>query len=837
MQSLRPPKLDDRSFDDLRRELVRRIPVHAPAWTDHNPGDPGIALLEVFAWLAENLLHRLNRVPERSELHFLNLLNVPLNPARPARAMVRLEIASKDRPEPQLLPAGATAERALASAGKVQFQVLGEVEVLPVEALVAVKARAAEEDGRTILGLDEVVQALEENLGKTIVQQGDPRAAALKSGDAAGDKEDDGGEEAASVAKYTTRVLEPPRDGVPPAPTALAGAVDHALWIALLVPKGLKKTPQEIREATAGKVLSVGALLDATLCGPADVARCPDPGTAETAMPLVWQIASGRFTGPEKRLDQVRYERLAVEEDGTAGLSRSGVSRLRLPLAASGFGTWRFEPPPGGKQPPPSEEVVDPALEGAGDLPPLLDDAALAGRVVTWIRCFRPAPAQPAALASGKGKGDGSCAEGGEADGGTTASPARLPQPVVRWVDVNLVEVEQAVTAAPEILGNGVGRAGQALRLANTPVLAGSLFLEVREPVGWVRWTEVDSLAASAPDDPHFVLDAASGEVRFGDGIRGRMPRPGETIRARTYRYGGGVVGNVPAGAINRLHPPKDVAELRVTNPLPAAGGVDGETVEEAKARIPLVLRHRGRAVAADDFRELALETPGANLGRVEVLPRHKPEERVDGVPGVVTLVVLPAYDPLHPDEPVPDREALRKVCAYLEPRRLVTTELYVTAPEYVPVWISVAFEVEEGYGKQTVRRWVELAVRQYLAPLPPYGPAGQGWPFGRVVSAPDVEAAVLRVEGVRLVHSVLLEGPLAPQEEDGEEDGAAAAGNPLALRSWQLPVVRNVQLNTESATPDPIARDGDPARPDGGGGSGGGGSLPVPVPVIEEVC
>ena len=76
MASFRSPKLDDRSYDDLRRELVRRIPVHSAEWTDHNASDPGIALLEVFAWLGENLLHRMNRVPDKAQLEFLRLLDV-----------------------------------------------------------------------------------------------------------------------------------------------------------------------------------------------------------------------------------------------------------------------------------------------------------------------------------------------------------------------------------------------------------------------------------------------------------------------------------------------------------------------------------------------------------------------------------------------------------------------------------------------------------------------------------------------------------------------------------------------------------------------------------------
>lgn len=754
MESFRSPKLDDRTWDDLRRELVRRIPVHSEAWTDHNPSDPGIALLEVFAWLGENLLYRLNRVPDKSLLEFLNLLDVPPRPARSARTLVQLALG-KGVDAPQLLPEGPTAEKTIAVAGKVEWEVRGEIEVLPVEAQAAVKAPLEGVDPAKLIGKEEVEQALEDHLGAK-----------------------------APVSLYTTAWIEPPEGGVAKASVPVGRAVDQTLWIALLVPQALAKdhSAAQIRKLIEGRVLSVGVFLDSALAGPDDVERCPDPGSPGTALPVIWQIATGKFTGSAPSIERLRYERLAVEHDGTAGLSRTGVFRLRLPGDASAFGTW-------------SLAGLDEALEGAGDLPPLVEDSALAARIVTWIRAFRPKPAG--------------------------AGATELPQPVVTWVGVNVVPVEQAVTAPPELLGNGTGRPAQSLRLAHAPVLAETAYIEVREPSGWVAWQRVEHFGASEPGDPHYVLDPVAGEVRFGDGIRGRMPRAGEVIRARSYRHGGGAVGNVPAGAIAKVRPPKGVLALAVHNPFAAEGGVDAETVEAARRRVPQVLRHNDRAVAAEDFRDLAMETPGAGLGRVEVLPRHQPHGRVDGVPGVVTLVVVPSYDPRHPDEPVPDRETLRRVCAFLEPRRLVTTELYVTPPEYVPVWISAAFEVDEGYGPATVRRWVELAIRQALAPLPPYGPAGQGWPFGRVVSEADVEAAILRVEGVRLVHGVLVEGEAAA-------DGTIPSGK-IDLRSWQLPVVRGVQVATEGTAPDPIDRDGDSERP--------AGETPLPVPVVEEVC
>ena len=76
------PILDDRSFAQLSTELKARIPVYSPEWTDHNASDPGITLLELFAFQAEGLLYRLNQVPEATYLEFLRLLQIPLRPAQ-----------------------------------------------------------------------------------------------------------------------------------------------------------------------------------------------------------------------------------------------------------------------------------------------------------------------------------------------------------------------------------------------------------------------------------------------------------------------------------------------------------------------------------------------------------------------------------------------------------------------------------------------------------------------------------------------------------------------------------------------------------------------------------
>src|SRR3954447_22656662 len=112
------PILDDRSYQQLRDELVRRIPVYAPEWTDHEASDPGVTLIELFAFLGENLLFRFNQIPASTKLQFLRLLDVPLRPAAPATGLAAFTTE---------LPAGVLVEqRRVVRAGNIPFETTGE---------------------------------------------------------------------------------------------------------------------------------------------------------------------------------------------------------------------------------------------------------------------------------------------------------------------------------------------------------------------------------------------------------------------------------------------------------------------------------------------------------------------------------------------------------------------------------------------------------------------------------------------------------------------------------------------------------------------------------------
>ena len=87
-----PPKLDDREFQDIVDEAISLIPRYAPDWTNHNPSDPGITLIELAAWMTDLILYRLNRVPEKNYIAFLNLLGIKLKPPRAAKALLQFAL-------------------------------------------------------------------------------------------------------------------------------------------------------------------------------------------------------------------------------------------------------------------------------------------------------------------------------------------------------------------------------------------------------------------------------------------------------------------------------------------------------------------------------------------------------------------------------------------------------------------------------------------------------------------------------------------------------------------------------------------------------------------------
>jgi hypothetical protein len=715
---LQLPVLDNRNFEQLLAEAKRRIPVYTPEWTNFEiDSDPGITIVQLFAFLTESLLYRADRIPERNRLKFLQLLGIPLQQAAPARGLVRVR-NERGPVAPLPLEAGV-----VVSAGQVNFLTLDPVNVLPVEAVAYSKRRISGGDPRY------------EEFSKKYQAIKEAKLAALELEDE--DDDDDnapGADETAAEAAeaavqldfYESAQMREPSPGEPDPVLDLSTdeTTDHAVYLALLAPRNV--TPEAAREALANQTLSVGvvpALTDANV-PPLLPVRL---GARRLPLPsLVYEIPDPSSAG-------TRYARLRVAQEPDV-LSEVGVVQLELP-GKDKLRTWDFP---------------EPLQEGTGDYPPRVEDDEVRARLVTWLRVRLP-PSQPAAQTVAAPAPTSEPASSTQVNQGAAVS-ARLT-----WLGVNAARVRQAIPVLNELLGTADGEPDQTAALANTPVIEDSVLLEVQDIDGaWRLWLQTDDLLAAGETDEVFTVNYESGQVRFGDGHRGERPPAGSRIRA-SYQHGGGTQGNVAVGAVKTSPDVRLQGGFKIDNPIATWGGDTGETVEEGERNIPLYLRHRDRLVTAQDFKDITRRTPGVDVGRVEVLPLYNPDKQLENLAGVVTLLVVPSTDTVRPLWPLPNRLFLKTVCDYLDERRLVTTELYVRGPEYVSVALSVGLEVRAGYFRDQVIQSVRERLQEYLSSLPPGGPDGEGWPLNKLLLKKDLEAVVTRVGGVEFVNSMEL--------------------------------------------------------------------------------
>ncbi len=544
-------------------------------------------------------------------------------------------------------------------------------------------------------------------------------------------------------------------------------SVDGSVWVAWLAPEDAATLPAAWQRGSRIR-LGWWPAADASAADDGGDAltraqACPGLGTARAVRTLEWRVLAHELSG-----GRADWRPVAVRADDTDGGTRAGVIELELPAD------------PDDLRPP----LVPEGLDGTEDFPPPLPPAQ-AARVRLWLRCF----ATP-----------------------TSGTPRQLP--AVQRVAANAAWALQALPQGAEYLGRGDGQPQQRFRLGAQPVLADAVAhpvtVEVEEAGAWKAWQQVDTLDLSGADDRHFRVDGASGELQFGR----RGPQLGERVRILGYRIGGGAAGNVGAGSLTRC----DDGQVTVTNPAPARGGRDVEPLDDALARIPAEITRRDRAVTADDFRALAEATPGAEIARAEVLPLFDPRTRAFDRAGTVSVIVWPQADAELSRAPLPDATQRAAVCAYLDARRLVGTELFVLAPSYRRIAVSCSVAVEPGFGPEAARSLAAQILQRYLSPLPPYGPLGRGWPLGRAVRDRELIAAVLQIDGIEYVQRLRLAE---------QRDGSWTERETVTLQPWEVVELTAVQV-VEASQPLPAPQD--PVAPPPSGPV-------VPVPVIRDLC
>jgi predicted phage baseplate assembly protein len=123
------PNLDDRRFQDLVDDAKRLVQQRCPEWTDHNVSDPGVTMIELFAWMTDQLVYRLNRVPDRNYIKFLELIGVSLYPPTAARTAVTLWLSG---PQPDLVTIAAGTQVATLRTDTSEAIAFTTVEDLPI---------------------------------------------------------------------------------------------------------------------------------------------------------------------------------------------------------------------------------------------------------------------------------------------------------------------------------------------------------------------------------------------------------------------------------------------------------------------------------------------------------------------------------------------------------------------------------------------------------------------------------------------------------------------------------------------------------------------------------
>jgi predicted phage baseplate assembly protein len=332
------------------------------------------------------------------------------------------------------------------------------------------------------------------------------------------------------------------------------------------------------------------------------------------------------------------------------------------------------------------------------------------------------------------------------------------------------VEAMHADVVRDEVLGRSLGVPGQRFRLERTPVVAGHEphVLEVGEPGSAEEWEEVSSFSDSDFESRHFRLDPVSGEVVLGQAVRepspdgvpnggvrqyGAVPPKGALLRLRSYETGGGPRGNVAQGVLSVLRSPIPYV-ASVENRHPAAGGVDGEDIENAKIRGPIVLRTGDRAVTAEDYEQIA-RAAAPELGRVACVPAQGEDEET----GLRVLVVPQGAggdQELRFEELIPREEQVEKIARELDARRVVGVRIVVEPPSYQGITIAARVRARPEADTDRLRKDALAALYRYFDPLVG-GPGGDGWEFGRAVLAAEAYPLLQTLPGTELVEEVRL--------------------------------------------------------------------------------
>jgi hypothetical protein len=548
-------------------------------------------------------------------------------------------------------------------------------------------------------------------------------------------------------------------------PLPARGPDDSPLRLALTFSSG-RSGPEERARLLAEQIAQAEArrrpLPPAPPCAvPAEAAASPDAAPAQFALTngglthhgvrLAWEIyAAGTWQSLDAALGHLRDDTRALTLDGTVELwppvatspfpdgPAAGLHCLRVRLLSGAYDT-----------PPMLARVVPNAVEVEQAVP----------LIASWIVAADAAVQGSPPDGSGPARLAFSVNDAGQIDALNFTSSERADDAEVLTYRAPDGEQPGLLVADLTPLGTGSGRPHQRVTLPRPPIQDGSCAVYPLPPPATdpqpsvpLAWYVRSDFAASPADARHVTLDAVRGEIRFGDGLHGRVAPAGTPLlaRARTTNVAAGRIdrlapslrnwllldallppsdriGAQPVSALGAADPSRAWAalgadgfqsvsqQLAWSNPEPASGGADAERTEQAAARAIERLRTPSRAITAADIESLALQTPGTAIARVRALPRQHPSFPGRAAPGVVTVIVVPDQ---RGARPTPGPGLLGAVRQYLDARRIIGTRLEIVGPRYLEVRVIATVRSRAGTLPQRVQRDVLDALSAFMHPL-----------------------------------------------------------------------------------------------------------------------
>ena len=733
------PNLNDKPFEQIFEEARGLIPSTAPDWTDHNVHDPGITFIELFAWLAEIEHYRLNRTSAESYARFFSLMGIAPFGAQPAQVTISFKFSGLG--EGILVPAN-TRISAIGNES-APFETLQDLYLTP----------ARLEKVITKTGDQETVQTTAEKteVGHYAIFGSSPAVGDSLQLEFSGWFEEPQG--------HLTIVLF--ENDLPPRVPFTAGA------------KGFEPSANvRWQYRTNAGWTDLDVIEDGTLNFSRSgelVFRSPMEAGAANFRQIRAVLSGGRYEIPPRVVNiktntiRARQVETIVNEDLKKGLGTADqVVRLQkypllinnaIPEGIFQVGDvldWdalidRLKRPEELFESPLKETVIHIATE----LREVDPDALTADSPITPDQKYKLAAAfnklisEPDLYEKKKFLGVHLPDELSEA----SRERACQSQSYVRRLNRFLLQRVFPDLFISDRLEIQTGRLGAPIE---------------DEPKAWHNWDRVDNFFESAPSDRHYVLDPATGKIRFGNGLNGRVPETTESIRARFYRHSRLDQGNLAAGhAWTGLVLPPNVQIDERKNLLPASGGKEKETIAETRTRSREVFRKQTAIITATDYENLALNTPGLRVARAKVLPNFNPKLRKLKLPGEVTIIVVPQPPPKkafpNAPPPLPGSGFLKTVTRHLEHRRMVTTNLHVIGPEYLEVRVRCQVFLKKRASKTEALESINRALKEFLDPIFGGPDKGRGWPFGRPIFPSEVSQQLAKLPDVDYVTRVSL--------------------------------------------------------------------------------